>query len=71
MAEMIPLRSSNVSGYSYDDDTLELHVWFNSGSEYVYQAVPRYVADGLGTASSPGRYLNEFIKDAYDAERVS
>lgn len=62
---MTPLNSSNLRGYEYQSDTRLLKVTFMSGRTYVYQDVPQDVADGLGSADSPGKYFNSSIKDTY------
>jgi hypothetical protein len=65
MPEMIYVDSSNIEAVGYDDDSQDLHVQFLSGGSYVYHAVPRYVYDGLMSASSKGSYLNREIKPVY------
>lgn len=62
---MIPLVSSNLSGYEYDEASQVLTIRFTSGRTYRYGSVPQTVADGLGTADSPGQYFNLSIKDVY------
>lgn len=59
------LKSSNLLGFDYDADQRILHVRFQSGQIYSYAHVESEVAEGLGTASSPGKYFNEHIKDQY------
>jgi len=59
------LQSSNLSSYSYDPDSETLRITFKSGRTYTYSSVPPSVADGLGTASSPGRYFNATIRNQY------
>lgn len=65
---MTPLRSSNLAGYEYDPDRQELKIQFHSGRTYTYGSVPETIAEGLGSADSPGRYFHNHIKDVY-AER--
>lgn len=62
---MIPLVSSNLSGYEYDEASQVLSIRFSSGRTYRYGSVPQTVADGLGTADSPGRYFNSKIKNSF------
>lgn len=62
---MIPLVSSNLSGYEYDAASQVLSIRFTSGRTYRYGSVPQTVADGLGTADSPGRYFNSSIKNVF------
>lgn len=62
---MIPLASSNLSGYEYDEASQTLSIRFQSGRTYRYGSVPQDVADGLGSADSPGRYFNANIKNNF------
>lgn len=62
---MIPLSSSNLSAYEYEEETQTLRITFKSGRTYTYANVPASVAGGLGTASSPGGYFNATIKNQY------
>jgi len=71
MADMVPIESSNIAGASYDDDARELHVMFNSGSEYAYDGVPRAIYEELLSAPSAGQFFNRAIKPAYPARRIS
>lgn len=62
---MTPLASSNLSGFEYDEASQILSIRFKSGRTYRYSGVPADVANGLGTADSPGQYFNGTIKNAY------
>ena len=62
---MPPLNSSNLRSYEYDAEQGTLLITFVSGKTYKYADVPQDVADGLGTASSPGQYFNSEIKNTY------
>jgi hypothetical protein len=62
---MPPLDSSNLASYDYDADSRVLSITFVSGRTYRYKDVPQDVADGLGSADSPGRYFNSSIKNVY------
>jgi hypothetical protein len=62
--EYISVRSSTVKAIGYDEASETLGVQFLDGREYRYFAVPKSRFDGLRTASSVGRYLNQFIKEA-------
>lgn len=57
--------SSAISDASYDDETQELNVTFNSGQTYTFRGVPAEIYDGLISASSPGRYYHQNIKGQY------
>jgi len=62
---MQALNSSNLAGYYYDPATRMLKIQFVSGGTHVYNDVPQDVADGLGSAESPGKYFNSSIKNTY------
>lgn len=62
-----PISSSNLKAIDYDENMRVLHVQFQSGRIYSYQDVEPDVAAGLEEAASPGRYLNERIKNRYRA----
>ena len=64
------LRSSNLRAAAYDPDTRVLTVWFRSGTAYAYAAVSQNVYEGLLRAGSPGRYLNQWIKDRYSYRKL-
>ena len=66
---MPQLASSNLSSYEYDPGTQMLRITFHGGRTYGYASVPQSVADGLGSAGSPGRYFNSEIKDTYSVTR--
>ncbi|WP_407185383.1 KTSC domain-containing protein [Bradyrhizobium centrosematis] len=71
MMDYVNVKSSTVAAVGYDETAGALGVQFLNGSEYHYFAVPRALFDGLRSASSVGRYLNKFIKDAgYRVKRV-
>ena len=61
-----PVESSNIDQIGYDDETEELHVLFNSGKEYIYHGIPADVHEKLLDAESKGKYLNQYIKGAYE-----
>lgn len=62
---MTPLASSNLDAYEYDAATQTLTIRFKSGRSYTYGSVPESIADGLGSARSPGQYFNSSIKNVY------
>jgi KTSC domain len=62
------LDSSNVAAYRYNKGTRVLQIRFHSGRVYGYKDVPENIADGLGTADSPGKYVNSEIKHSYSLE---
>ena len=65
------VTSSTVTEIGYDADTNTLAVRYLNGGEYHYHGVPEDVFDGLRTASSIGRYLDQCVKKAgYPYTRV-
>ena len=62
--------SSNIDMIGYDDEAEELHVRFNSGSEYVYHQVPPAVHEEFLDADSKGKFLSERIKGQYEYKKV-
>lgn len=64
------VASSNVASVGYDSVTETLEVEFLSGSVYQYYNVPENMYDQLIKASSKGRFLHIYIKDAYPYSRV-
>lgn len=63
---MIPLASSNLSGYDYNPVTQTLTITFHGNRKYSYASVPQDIADGLGSAASPGKYFNHSIKNIFE-----
>jgi hypothetical protein len=63
------LQSSNLSAYRYNEGEKQLEIKFHGGRVYRYPGVPKEIAEGLGTAASPGQYFNSEIKNAYPAEK--
>lgn len=57
--------SSNLESVGYDENTNTLFVEFKKNGIYQYFGVPQYVFAELLTASSPGTYLNENVKNTY------
>ena len=62
--DYIAVSSSTVAAIAYDAETATLGVRFLAGSEYHYQGVPEDVFVGLQTASSVGKYLEQYVKKA-------
>lgn len=56
------VTSSNIASIGYDASSMILEVEFHSGAVYQYYDVPESLFEGLMSADSHGRYLNEFIK---------
>jgi len=62
--------SSNVQGVAYDEDASELYVEFKGGARYKYRGVPKDIYEGLLDASSPGGYMNDYVKGVYPHSRA-
>lgn len=56
------VASSNIDSIGYDSTNQILEVEFLNGSIYQYYDVPESLYDGLMSADSHGKYLNEYIK---------
>lgn len=67
--EMLPLTSSNLAAYGYDQQQQLLRIEFRNGGAYTYSGVPQHVATGLAVAQSPGRYFATSIKNSYTWEK--
>jgi KTSC domain len=65
-----PVSSSHIASVGYDASEQVLEIEFESGGVYRYTGVARHVYQGLLSASSPGRYFHQQIRDRYDTERV-
>lgn len=65
------VSSSNIASIGYDPMQMILEVEFLNGSIYQYYDVPEALYEGIMSASSHGKYLNEYIKKGgYRFERV-
>jgi hypothetical protein len=60
---MPSLNSSCIIWAEYEAGTLYLK--FNSGRTYTLSNVPESLYIGLLSASSPGRYFNDYLKGRY------
>lgn len=57
--------SQALASADYDESRQELSITFKSGRTYTYRSVPPDVYEGLVSASSPGSYWRNSIKDQY------
>ncbi|QRR00486.1 KTSC domain-containing protein [Dyadobacter sandarakinus] len=64
------MPSSVVAHFSYDEETGTLRIRYVSGMVYDYRKVPLEVYRAMRDAPSKGIFLNTFIKDQYDFEKV-
>lgn len=58
------VQSTSLDAVAYDPATSTLRVRFKHGSEYEYYGVPHSVFVGILSASSAGRYLDQYVKKA-------
>lgn len=61
----IPLRSSAIASFDYDEDTRRLDVAFTNGRTYSHEDVPPEVVEEFAASSSPGRFYNQSVKGVY------
>ena len=59
-----PLSSSKLDAYNYNPETQELRIQFHGGRVYRYYNIDQSLADGLGSASSPGGYFHANLRGA-------
>ena len=58
---MHEIVSSNIKAVGYDRDSKTLQITFSNGATYTYSDVPLAMYEGLFTADSAGRYVQQFI----------
>jgi hypothetical protein len=68
--DLIPVNSSDLEGVMYDPETGILLVEFKSGNTYQYNGVQQDVFNELVSASSIGKYFNQFIKGSYSYSKI-
>lgn len=59
--KMHEVVSSNIGFAGYDKDTKTLQITFKNGATYVYSGVPLAMYEGIFTADSPGKFVQQFI----------
>lgn len=71
---MIPVNSSNLSAYSYDEDSQTLDVQFRNGRTYRYSEVPPTVAETLKdlneNGGSVGSFFSKNVRNTYQATEL-
>lgn len=70
--DIIPVSSSFISGYGYDEDNNRLQINMSSGSKYQYLHVPqkdfnKLLMAGADVNGSVGRAYNRVIKGKYNS----
>lgn len=68
---MVKVKSSNIEGVIYNDQTNTLEVHFKNGNEYSYEAVPQDIYDALIHADSVGKYFHSNIKGKYKTTKLA
>lgn len=61
----ITLKSTALSGATYDTENKTLSITFTNGGTYDHHDVPEEIFRGLESAGSAGRYWHQNIKDIY------
>ena len=64
------VSSSNIASIGYDESSETLEVEFLSGAIYQYYGVPLNLYEEIMLASSKGRFLHVYIKNAYPYSRI-
>lgn len=67
---MTPLKSSMLSGYSYDPTSRRLIVEFNNGGRYAYEDVDAAKVETLAGNKSPGSFFSSRIKGLHPATKL-
>ena len=57
----VTIKSSNISAASFNTESEDLTVTFNTGGIYVYNKVPWTLFTKFRTAESQGKFFNEKI----------
>jgi hypothetical protein len=67
----LPVRSSVMTSFDYDEENAELDITFTSGKTYRYANVPLEIYAGLLDAESKGEFFNDNIKDKFAFAEVN
>lgn len=67
----IPVISSGLQSFGYDEATCTLEIEFHSGGVYQYSRVPLSVYQGLMGALSHCKFFHVYIKNNYSYQRIS
>jgi hypothetical protein len=62
---MIPIESSTMKGFSYDEETEQLTIIFKNDARYVYEGVPWELVEEFKGSESKGRFFALEIKGVY------
>lgn len=64
------VSSSNIRSVGHDPASNVLEVEFSSGQVFLYEGVPRELADQLVKADSVGRFFAQNIRTQFPAKRA-
>jgi hypothetical protein len=70
VADWIPLNSTALVAYKYDNSSNVLQVRFSNGREYNVEGVPPDTVQALVTAKSIGQYFVENIRGRYPESEI-
>jgi hypothetical protein len=62
--------SSNIAQISWESKREQLIVLFHNGSQYLYDGVPKKLAEEVATAESVGKAFNQLIKPRYEGVKI-
>lgn len=62
--------STNLDLYTFDDETKELVITFQTGRRYAYSGVPVAVVTALLEAESAGKFFAANIRNTYSYTRL-
>ena len=67
--EIIPVKSSNITGINYNEKSKTLTVVFKNGTKYFYFDVPWSIYEELMGADSIGKFFHSHIKGVFKCEK--
>jgi len=66
----VNVDSTAIETATYDYTSEALTLTFANGNKYKYSRVPRFAFHGLQEAASKGKFINNYILNTYNFERV-
>jgi hypothetical protein len=64
------IKSTRIKSADYNDSTEVLTISFVKGGVYKYYRVPESIYKGIIASSSPGNYLDTFIKPKFMCKKA-
>lgn len=64
------MPSTVIASIYYNPESLTLRIIYVSGAIYDYKEVPENIYIALKTSKTKGVYLNKFIKDKFQYEKI-